>query len=420
MGMDEVRSRSEGTILSVLPERAHDLARLRVLAGWGDWPIVTVVGKYNHGKSRLLNELIGTNAFAVADRRETVALSAHVHEQVRWLDAPGLDADVASGDDEHAHRAVWLESDIRLFVHAAKEGELDARERALLQALRDDGERTRRQTLFVLSQVDQLADEAAQRKVEAAIEAQAPGLAWLAVSSTRHRQGVDGAKLLLLEKSGIPALKAALAQALARVPTARAHEAALLLGEMRGQLQRLCAERQDALAGLRRQQAQQRTRFDQDLAAVLGQVGGDIQAVLDVPGPDHSLTPDSFADQFKMTPGKLERNRLQVAYSKACIKIGAILTRHGAMDLPPAQQTQVKSLDSVMVAVLGVSVKYRKDLQRLFCEAAGRAALAQDFTRYFELSADRQALAARIGQARSDAQAAERAMAAMAVLEAGA
>ena len=420
MDIHDTRGRSEGAIVSVLPERAHDLARLRVLAGQGDWPVVTVVGKYNHGKSRLLNELIGANAFAVADRRETVALSAHVHEQVRWLDAPGLDADVASGDDEHAHRAVWLESDIRLFVHAAKEGELDARERALLQALRDDGERTRRQTLFVLSQVDQLADEAAQRKVTAAIEAQAPGLAWLAVSSTRHRQGVDGAKKLLLEKSGIPALKAALAQALARVPTARAHEAALLLGEMRGQLQRLCAERQDALAGLRRQQAQQRTRFDQDLAAVLGQVGGDIQTVLDVPGPDHSLTPDSFADQFKMTPGKLERNRLQVAYSKACIKIGAILTKHGAMDLPPAQQTQVKSLDSVMVAVLGVSVKYRKDLQRLFCEAAGRAALAQDFTRYFELSADRQALAARIGQARSDAQAAERAMAAMAVLEAGA
>jgi hypothetical protein len=93
MGMDEVRSRSEGAILSVLPERAHDLARLRVLAGQGDWPVVTVVGKYNHGKSRLLNELIGANAFAVADRRETVALSARVHEQVRWLDAPGLDAD---------------------------------------------------------------------------------------------------------------------------------------------------------------------------------------------------------------------------------------------------------------------------------------------------------------------------------------
>jgi GTP-binding protein EngB required for normal cell division len=407
MGMDEVRSRSEGAILSVLPERAHDLARLRVLAGQGDWPVVTVVGKYNHGKSRLLNELIGANAFAVADRRETVALSARVHEQVRWLDAPGLDADVASGDDEHAHRAVWLESDIRLFVHAAKEGELDARERALLQAL------------FVLSQVDQLADEAAQRKVTAAIEAQAPGLAWLAVSSTRHRQGVDGAKKLLLEKSGIPALKAALVQALARVPAARAHEAALLLGEMRGQLQRLCAERQDALAGLRRQQAQQRTRFDQDLAAVLGQVGGDIQTVLDVPGPDHSLTPDSFADQFKMTPGKLERNRLQVAYSKACIKIGAILTRHGAMDLPPAQQTQVRSLDSAMVAVLGVSVKYRKDLQRLFCEAAGRGGLAQDFTRYFELSADRKALAACMEHAQADMQAADKALAALAGLETG-
>ncbi|HRP22317.1 MAG TPA: 50S ribosome-binding GTPase, partial [Alicycliphilus sp.] len=95
MDIHDTRGRSEGAIVSVLPERAHDLARLRTLAGQGGRPVVTVVGKYNHGKSRLLNELIGANAFTVADRRETVALSAHVHEQVRWLDAPGLDADVA-------------------------------------------------------------------------------------------------------------------------------------------------------------------------------------------------------------------------------------------------------------------------------------------------------------------------------------
>lgn len=420
MNTHDIRGRAEDAISAVLPQRAHDLARLRALAAQGAQPVVTVIGKYNHGKSRLLNELIGATAFAVADRRETVALSGHVHEAVRWLDAPGLDADVASADDDHAHRAAWLESDIRLFVHAAKEGELDANERALLQALCADGERTRRQTLCVLSQIDQLAHEAAQRTVTAAIEAQAPGLAWLAVSSTRHRQGVEGAKKLLLEKSGIPALKAALAQALACVPAARAHETALLLREMRAQLQQLGADRQEALASLRRQQAQQRMRFDQELAAVQDKTGGDIRAVLDVPGPDHSLTPDSFADQFRMTPGKRERNRLQVAYSKACIEIGAVLTRHGAMELPLEQQTQVKSLDSVMVAVMGVSVKYRQDLQRMFCEAAGRAALAQGFTRYFELSADRRALALRIAQAQAQVQAAAQALAALDELERGA
>ncbi|WP_404989833.1 GTPase [Caballeronia sp. LZ029] len=50
------------------------MARLDILLGHEE-PIVTVIGKYNHGKSRLLNELIGQEAFAVADRRETVKLS---------------------------------------------------------------------------------------------------------------------------------------------------------------------------------------------------------------------------------------------------------------------------------------------------------------------------------------------------------
>jgi GTPase Era involved in 16S rRNA processing len=137
-------------VLAVVPGRAHDLARLRVLAQAKAAPTVTVVGKYNHGKSRLLNELMGRDVFAVADRRETVTLSEHHHAELRWLDAPGLDADVALQDDSHAQEATWLQADVRLFVHAAKEGELDAAERHLLQALREDQQRTRRQTLFVL------------------------------------------------------------------------------------------------------------------------------------------------------------------------------------------------------------------------------------------------------------------------------
>ncbi len=113
------RDEIERAILSVLPDRAHDLARLQELAK-GDEPLVTVIGKYNHGKSRLLNELVGRDIFAVADKRETMKLSEHAHGGVRWLDAPGLDADVGNEDDRHAMQAAWLKSDIRLFVHAAK------------------------------------------------------------------------------------------------------------------------------------------------------------------------------------------------------------------------------------------------------------------------------------------------------------
>ena len=417
MKTQDQRSQVERLVLEVLPSSAHDLARLRVLTVRGAAPVVTVVGKYNHGKSRLLNELVGRDAFVVADRRETVCLSDHVHQAIRWLDAPGLDADISGADDDHARRAVWLESDVRLFVHAAKEGELDADERQLLHTLRADEERTQRQTICVLTQVDQLPDDASLQKVVSAIERQAPGVPWVLVSSSRHRKGVDERKTLWVEKSGFPALRSALATALAAVPGARIYEQSYLLQDLQAQLKILLENRREALKRLCLEQAQQRTLFDQDLCAVQARVRAEIAAVLAVPGPDHSLTPDSFDNQFKLTPGKLERNRLQVAYSKACIQISAILTKHGAMELPLAQQTQVKSLDSVMVAVMGVSVKYRKDLQNMFCEEQGQARLKAGFERYFESSSDRQALALRIGQARAAADAAEQAQEALHYLE---
>ncbi|WP_171405950.1 GTPase domain-containing protein, partial [Acinetobacter nosocomialis] len=122
-------------ILSVLPNQAGQLARLVRLMQFACDPTITVIGKYNHGKSRLLNELIGTDIFSVADKRETIQLAEHKQDQVRWLDAPGLDADVAAVDDRHAFEAVWTQADIRLFVHSVREGELDATEHHLLQQL---------------------------------------------------------------------------------------------------------------------------------------------------------------------------------------------------------------------------------------------------------------------------------------------
>ena len=397
-------------ILSALPARTHDLARLRLLADTARPPVVTVIGKYNHGKSRLLNELIGETAFAVADKRETVALASFTQGGVRWLDAPGLDADVGTQDDQHALRATWLEADIRLFVHAAKEGELDMAERGLLASLLDDGARTQRQTLVVLTQIDQLADEAQLHQVTSAIASPLPAGSMFPVSSTRHRSGVDGGKALMLERSGFPALRLALQTAVACVPAARTHEAASLFDAMQLEAAQLQATRLAHAAALRQLQASQRQRFETDLLSVLDKVEIDIEVLLDVPGPDHSLTPDSFANHFKITPGKLERSRLQVAYSKACIAINAILIKHGVSELPVVQQTAVRSLDNVMVAVMGVSVKYRKDLKQIFCEPAGRDRLRHEFVRYFELSSDRIALVADLADAERAVDVAERAL----------
>ncbi|MFM0517499.1 MULTISPECIES: GTPase [Caballeronia] len=387
-------------VVSVLPDRADDMARLAILLADGE-PIVTVIGKYNHGKSRLLNELIGRDTFAVADKRETVKLSDSVHQGVRWLDAPGLDADVGTEDDRHALHAAWLHADIRLFVHAAKEGELDAKELALLAELCADGERSKRQTLFVLSQVDQLADDAELQKVSHAIGAQWPDIGLNAVSSTRYRKGLDEGKKLMLEKSGMPSLRATIDAALARVPEARAHEAALLFDETREELAQLLIAQEKLLDDLRQTQRQQRVDFDHGLKSVIDKVSGDIDAMLNALGTDHASVPDTAKDAYAITAGKLERAHIQIAYSRACIAIDSFLAGHGVIGLPSEQETVARALNSVMVAVMGVSVKFRKDLRRMFCTDAGRERMQRDFAHYFELSADRKALAARILQSES-------------------
>ena len=389
----------EQAVLAVLPRRGRDLARLRVLVEDGAPPTVTVIGKFNHGKSRLLNELIGSPVFAVADRRETVALHRHDRGGLRWLDAPGLDADVGSQDDRLAEAAVWIHSDLRLFVHSASEGELDADERRLLEALRDDTRASLRQTLFVLSRVDQVVDDATLEQVVAAIASQVEGVTPHRVSSTRYRQGVDGGKTLLLARSGLPALQAALGAGLEQVSGNRRIETARLFEGLVNELQADLTVRETTRGALGQQQADQREAFERDLRDVLDKAGADLLVVVDVPGPDVALEPDSFENMFKVTPAKLERARLQVAYSRACIAINAVLTAHGVVNLPAAQRTAVRSLNSVIVAVLGISVKFRADLRRIFCEPSGRPALIDAFTRYYEQSDEQQALAARIAAA---------------------
>src|SRR5690625_7496743 len=101
------------------------------------------------------------------------------------------------------------------------------------------------------------------------------------------------------------------------------------------------------------------------------------------PEVDEALDPGSIDDVYKVTAGKIDRSKIQNAYSRVCIHIRGVLTRHGVVALPKQEQTSAKGLDTVMVGVMGVSVKYRADLRRMFGDAAGRVRLYWEFKKYF-------------------------------------
>ena len=65
----EMHQKATRDVVSLLPSRTDDMARLAILLEH-DEPIVFVIGKYNHGTSRLLNELIGRDDFGFCRNRD--------------------------------------------------------------------------------------------------------------------------------------------------------------------------------------------------------------------------------------------------------------------------------------------------------------------------------------------------------------
>jgi len=393
-------------ILAILPHRHRDLARIDALSPASPVPVITVVGKYNQGKSRLLNELCGDDVFAVADRRETTQVSHYDRAGARWMDAPGLDADVAQADDQQAEIATWISADIRLLVHSAKGGELDGTEVSLAKALVADDALTGRKSLLVLTQIDQVPDAAVLAGITASILEQVPDLPLHAVSAVRHHKGREGGKALMISSSGIPALAALLEEIGSQVPSARAGEIEGRLCNVLNDLNEEIAVRQQALISHQTQMEQAREDFLQGLYAMFAQAAEDVDA-LDAGEALIAQRPDTHAERYIMTEAKHARTRQQLVYSRINLRLSAYLTGHAVQMQLPDPGAMPAGLNTVMVAVLGVAVKYRDELRRMFCEQAGSQRLQDAFTRYFDASAARQhglaqtqVLSERLSQAR--------------------
>lgn len=275
-------STSDAKIISdLLPHRAHEIERLLELApkkrmlfgllgskGGDPLPIVTVLGKYNHGKSKLLNEIIGREAFKVADIRQTVKLDSIEHRGVRWQDAPGLDADLDEEDDRLSKQSAWIQADLRLFVHSVKEGEFDAREKDILNQLRRDRATSGRPTLIVLTMIEQISEEQLQQVLQV-IRKQASDFAILPVSSMRQQKGREEDKELLRKKSGFGPLRRKIWEVVKAIPQQRADETASLAQSLRSELTRMAA----ATAAKRNENVANSTRlsqsFERELRALI-------------------------------------------------------------------------------------------------------------------------------------------------------
>lgn len=143
--------------VSRAPESEPHLRRLNALLRTAaEPPRIAVLGKYNHGKSSLLNALLGIDYFGVSDKRETVDISCYSHNGVVWIDTPGLDADPAENDDQKARKVAFEIADFLCLVHAVTEGELDRSEIETFVALGRQDKTYRRKMVLVLTKIDQV------------------------------------------------------------------------------------------------------------------------------------------------------------------------------------------------------------------------------------------------------------------------
>ena len=195
---------------------------------------VAVYGKYNHGKSSLLNALIGEEFFKTADIRETVKLKSYTKKNVTWVDTPGLDADVAQKDD-HLANELLTTSDLLLFVHSVNEGELDSKEVTFLK----EQYKNKRNITLVLTQIDKTETlNSLQSVIEKQLDFMTQPIEIIAVSSKRASHANEKIK----EKSNISILLDSIDTNRKKMLELREKEKAILKDEIQNEIDKKLLE----------------------------------------------------------------------------------------------------------------------------------------------------------------------------------
>lgn len=187
----------------LLPDCKNQVERFNFLKSADTKPRVAVFGKFNHGKSMLLNALIGQEEyFKTADKRETTQNKEFVdnNNQLIWVDTPGLDADVTGKDDQAANEGVFVSADIILLVHTLKAGELDRYEVEHIKRLLSSSKTTTK--LLVLTQIDQVSAEQQEQAMKQ-IAKQFSQFEVFPVSAVRYLKGIEKNQPKMQELSGI-------------------------------------------------------------------------------------------------------------------------------------------------------------------------------------------------------------------------
>jgi len=254
----------------VLPDSESNLKRLKFLQEEASGLRIAVFGKYNHGKSTLLNALIGKDVFKTADKRETIKNAEYKHNDVIWVDTPGLDADVQGKDDEEAMKGAFEIADILYLVHNVKSGELDKYEMKVFRDLMKQDKNYRKKMFLILTQIDQVSTdqlEQVKTQINKQIKKQLPELTTISISAQRYCRGVSEGKPKFIELSEMDSLFTLVASHLSQLDILRKQEIKRLVSKVRVELNDWKAFLQNELDAAKFKRDNQQKQFQVDIGS---------------------------------------------------------------------------------------------------------------------------------------------------------